>query len=37
VQLRVSATPPTFVWHALRGPAAALVDRTVTVRIEDLA
>jgi hypothetical protein len=37
VQLRVSATPPTFLWDSLRGPAAAIVDRTVTVRVEDLA
>jgi len=37
VQLHVSATPPSFLWKALRGPGAALVDRTVSVRVEDLA
>jgi Flp pilus assembly protein TadG len=36
VQLRVSATPPTFLWNALRGPGRAVVDRTVTMRVEDL-
>jgi Flp pilus assembly protein TadG len=34
VALRVRATPPGFLWNTLRGPGAALVDRTVTVRIE---
>jgi hypothetical protein len=37
VQLHVSATPPSFLWEALRGPGAALVDRTVSVQVEDLA
>lgn len=37
VHLRVSATPPSFLWTSLRGPGATLVDRTVTVRVEDLA
>ena len=34
VSLRVRARPPGFLWDALRGPGAALVDRTVTVRVE---
>jgi Flp pilus assembly protein TadG len=37
VEVTVSVTPPTFLWSALRAPARALVDRTVTVRVEDLA
>ncbi len=36
VRLRVRARPPGFLWAALRGPGAALVDRTVTVRVESL-
>ena len=34
VSLRVRARPPGFLWDALRGPGSALVDRTVTVRVE---
>ncbi len=34
VSLRVRARPPGFLWEALRGPGSALVDRTVTVRVE---
>lgn len=36
VSLRVRARPPGFLWDALRGPGSALVDRTVTVRVERL-
>jgi hypothetical protein len=36
VRLTVRARPPGFLWAALRGPGAALVDRTVTVRVEEL-
>ena len=36
VALRVRARPPGFLWSALRGPGAALVDRTVHVRVETL-
>jgi Flp pilus assembly protein TadG len=35
VALRVQARPPGFLWDALRGPGAALVERTVTVRVEE--
>ncbi|HEY6530823.1 MAG TPA: TadE family protein [Acidimicrobiales bacterium] len=37
IRLRVSATPPSFLWEALRGPGHALVERTVTIRVEDFA
>ena len=33
---RASAARPGFLWAALRGPGAALVDRTVHVRVEEL-
>ncbi len=36
VALRVRARPPGFLWAALRGPGAALVERTVRVRVEAL-
>jgi len=36
VSLTVRARPPGFLWAALRGPGAALVDRTVRVRVEEL-
>ena len=36
VSLTVRARPPGFLWAALRGPGAALVDRTVHVRVEEL-
>ena len=34
--LTVRARPPGFLWAALRGPGAALIDRTVHVRVEEL-
>lgn len=34
VALRIRARPPGFLWSALRGPGAALVERTVHVRVE---
>ena len=36
VTLTVRARPPGFLWAGLRGPGAALVDRTVHVRVEEL-
>lgn len=36
VALTVRARPPGFLWSALRGPGAAVVDRTVHVRVEEL-
>jgi hypothetical protein len=36
VSLTVRARPPGFLWAALRGPGAALIDRTVHVRVEEL-
>jgi Flp pilus assembly protein TadG len=36
ISLTVRARPPGFLWAALRGPGAALVDRTVHVRVEEL-
>jgi hypothetical protein len=36
VSLTVRARPPGFLWTALRGPGAAIVDRTVHVRVEEL-
>ncbi len=36
VSLTVRAHPPGFLWAALRGPGAALIDRTVHVRVEEL-
>ncbi len=36
VALTVKARPPGFLWTALRGPGAALIDRTVRVRVEQV-
>jgi len=36
VSLTVRARPPGFLWAALRGPGAAIVDRTVHVRVEEM-
>ncbi len=34
VSLRIRARPPGLLWDAFRGAGSALVDRTVTVRVE---
>ena len=36
ISLTVRARPPGFLWTALRGPGAALIDRTVHVRVEEM-
>ena len=36
ISLTVRARPPGFLWAALRGPGAALIDRTVHVRVEEM-